>query len=95
MPVAVDVPITQPDHKQIHRRQTLLSLVTDAKRALGKEKNEENIPNLYDYKMERYFNYPVLPADKAPCGTVGILGVLNIYETIPSGIHFSRSWDII
>lgn len=52
-------------------------------RALGKEKNEENIPNLYDYKMERYFNYPVLPADKAPRGTVGIPRVLNIYENYP------------
>ncbi|HHT88899.1 MAG TPA: 2-hydroxyacyl-CoA dehydratase [Clostridiales bacterium] len=52
-------------------------------RGLGKEKNVENIPNLYDYKMNRYFNYPVLPEDQAPRGTVGIPRVLNIYENYP------------
>lgn len=52
-------------------------------RGIGKEKNVENIPNLYDYKMNRYFNYPTLPEDEAPRGTVGIPRVLNIYENYP------------
>ncbi|NLO08371.1 MAG: 2-hydroxyacyl-CoA dehydratase [Clostridiales bacterium] len=52
-------------------------------RGVGKEKNVENIPNLYDYKMDRYFNYPILPEDEAPRGTVGIPRVLNMYENYP------------
>ena len=52
-------------------------------RGIGKEKNVDNVPNLYDYKMDRYFNYPVLPEDEAPRGTVGIPRVLNMYENYP------------
>lgn len=52
-------------------------------RGIGKAKNVENIPNLFDYKMERYFNYPTLPLDQAPRGTVGIPRVLNMYENFP------------
>ncbi|MDD4111963.1 MAG: acyl-CoA dehydratase activase-related protein [Herbinix sp.] len=52
-------------------------------RGIGKAKNVDNIPNLYDYKMDRYFNYPILPKDEAPRGTVGIPRVLNMYENYP------------
>jgi predicted CoA-substrate-specific enzyme activase len=52
-------------------------------RGLGKEKNAENIPNLFDYKLERYFNYPILPPDQAKRGTIGIPRVLNMYENYP------------
>ena len=52
-------------------------------RGLGKEKNVENIPNLFDYKLERYFSYPVLTEEEAPRGTVGIPRVLNMYENYP------------
>lgn len=52
-------------------------------RGLGKEKNVENIPNLFDYKMERYFGYTALPEDAAFRGTVGIPRVLNMYENYP------------
>ncbi len=52
-------------------------------RGVGKEKNVDNIPNLFDYKMERYFNYPALPEDEAPRGLVGIPRVLNMFENYP------------
>jgi len=52
-------------------------------RGLGKEKNAENIPNLYDYKLKRYFDYEPLPEEKAKHGTVGIPRVLNMYENYP------------
>lgn len=52
-------------------------------RGLGKEKNVDNIPNLFEYKLQRYFSYPVLEQDKAPRGTVGIPRVLNMYENYP------------
>lgn len=52
-------------------------------RGLGKEKNAENIPNLYEYKLKRYFDYQALSETEAKHGTVGIPRVLNIYENYP------------
>jgi len=52
-------------------------------RGVGKEKNVENIPNLYDYKLDRYFNYQSLTEEQAKRGTVGIPRVLNMYENYP------------
>lgn len=52
-------------------------------RGLGKEKNIDNIPNLFDYKLERYFSFPALTAEEASRGTVGIPRVLNMYENYP------------
>jgi predicted CoA-substrate-specific enzyme activase len=53
-------------------------------RGLGKEKNAENIPNLFDYKLERYFtHYQPLTKEQAKRGTVGIPRVLNMYENYP------------
>ena len=52
-------------------------------RGLGKEKNKENIPNLFEYKNKRIFDYTPLSAEEAPRGTVGIPRVLNMYENYP------------
>ena len=52
-------------------------------RGLGLEKNKENIPNLFDYKLHRFFDYEALTADKATRGTVGLPRVLNMYENYP------------
>ena len=52
-------------------------------RGLGKEKNIENIPNLFEYKLNRYFDYPVLTKEEAKRGIVGIPRVLNMYENYP------------
>ncbi len=52
-------------------------------RGLGKEKNVENIPNLFEYKLERYFSYPSIPDNQLKRGVVGIPRVLNLYENYP------------
>ena len=52
-------------------------------RGIGGEKNKDNIPNLYDYKLERIFGYTSLPEKEAERGTVGIPRVLNMYENYP------------
>ena len=52
-------------------------------RGIGKQKNANGIPNLFDYKLKRIFDYEVLPADQAKRGTVGIPRVLNMYENYP------------
>ena len=52
-------------------------------RGIGGQKNASNVPNLFEYKMQRLFSYPALEPDKAPRGTVGIPRVLNMYENYP------------
>ncbi|MGE5627139.1 MAG: acyl-CoA dehydratase activase-related protein [Solirubrobacterales bacterium] len=52
-------------------------------RGAGEEKNKENIPNLFEYKYKRIFNYTPLKKEKAPRGIVGIPRVLNLYENYP------------
>ncbi|HHV10355.1 MAG TPA: 2-hydroxyacyl-CoA dehydratase [Clostridiales bacterium] len=52
-------------------------------RGLGKEKNVDNIPNLFEYKLNRYFAYEPLPEAEAVRGVVGIPRVLNMYENYP------------
>lgn len=57
-------------------------------RGLGKTKNENGMPNLYDYKLKRLFSYEPLPLDEAKRGTVGIPRVLNMYENYPFWFTF-------
>ena len=52
-------------------------------RGLGKQKNENNVPNLFEFKLSRIFGYEPLAADEAPRGTVGIPRALNMYEDYP------------
>ena len=52
-------------------------------RGIGKVKNKDNVPNLFEYKYNRLFNYEPLSEEKAYRGTVGIPRVLNMYENYP------------
>lgn len=52
-------------------------------KGIGKEKNKENIPNLFEYKHKKLFSYESLTPDEASRGTVGIPRVLNMYENYP------------
>ncbi|MDO5037850.1 MAG: acyl-CoA dehydratase activase-related protein [Tissierellia bacterium] len=44
---------------------------------------EDELPNLYAYKLKRVFDYDSLEEDQAKRGVVGIPRVLNIYENYP------------
>ena len=57
-------------------------------KALGKGKEREEIPNLYEYKLKRLFAYQPLAPEDAPRGTIGIPRVLNIYENYPFWFTF-------
>ena len=46
------------------------------------EKGEE-LPNLYDYKYNKIFDYKSLTEEEASRGVIGIPRVLNIYENYP------------
>lgn len=43
----------------------------------------KKLPNLFDYKYRRVFNYRSLSSEHAKRGTVGIPRVLNMYENYP------------
>ena len=46
------------------------------------------IPNLYDYKYQRLFQYVPLEINKASRGTIGIPRALNMYENYPFWFTF-------
>jgi len=52
-------------------------------RGLGKSKTNNNIPNLFAYKLHRIFSYEPLSDAEAVRGRVGIPRVLNMYENYP------------
>ncbi len=52
-------------------------------KGFGKEKSSEDIPNLFAYKLKRYFDYAPLTETQAKRGSVGIPRVLNFYENYP------------
>ena len=57
-------------------------------RGLGKEKSENKLPNLFEYKLHRYFDYTPLEESQAGRGTIGIPRVLNMYENYPFWFTF-------
>lgn len=52
-------------------------------RGTGKEKNQNKLPNLFQYKEHRLFSYKPLTSAEAKRGVVGIPRVLNMYENYP------------
>ncbi len=52
-------------------------------RGLGKAKSKNQMPNLFDYKLHRYFDYKPLSKEEAARGDIGIPRVLNMYENYP------------
>ncbi len=57
-------------------------------RGIGGVKNKTGVPNLYEYKLKRVFDYSPLELNEAPRGTVGIPRVLNMYENYPFWFTF-------
>ena len=58
-------------------------------RGEGKTAEEANLlPDLYEYKLERLFDYEPLPPETAVRGVVGIPRVLNMYENYPFWFTF-------
>ena len=60
-------------------------------RGLGKAKSSENIPNLFEYKNKRIFDYEPLSDAEAVRGTIGIPRVLNMYENYPFWATFFKA----
>jgi predicted CoA-substrate-specific enzyme activase len=49
----------------------------------GHSRKNEALPNLYQYKYQRIFNYQPLSPEEATRGSIGIPRVLNLYENYP------------
>ena len=60
-------------------------------RGLGKEKAQNRLPNLFEYKLKRYFDYQPLGKEEAKLGEIGIPRVLNMYENYPFWFTFFTS----
>ena len=52
---------------------------------------KDKLPNMFEYKYKRTFNYKSLEKEEAIRGTVGIPRVLNIYENYPFWHRFFTS----
>lgn len=59
-------------------------------RGLGIDNKKNDIPNLYEYKLKRIFDYEPLEERFAHNGTIGIPRVLNIYEDYPFWATFFK-----
>lgn len=57
-------------------------------RGAGKDRQDNELPNLYDYKLKRLFSYEPLAEEYAKRGTIGIPRVLNLYENYPFWFTF-------
>ncbi|WP_186431033.1 2-hydroxyacyl-CoA dehydratase [Clostridium sp. BSD9I1] len=57
-------------------------------RGVEKESSSEDVPNLFEYKYKRLFNYIPLKKEEAIRGSVGIPRVLNMYENYPFWFTF-------
>ncbi len=52
-------------------------------KGLGKTKASQSVPNVFEYKYHRIFDYEPLPENEAKRGTIGMPRALNIYENYP------------
>ena len=59
-------------------------------RAVSVEEDIVKLPNMYEYKYNRLFDYEPLPIEKAPRGRVGIPRVLNMFENYPFWSEFFK-----
>ena len=59
-------------------------------RGIGEEKSLNALPNLYEYKMKRYFDYTPLTEQEAIKGTIGLPLILNMYENYPFWATFFK-----
>ena len=55
---------------------------------LATQKKQEPLPNLYDWKYHRLFDYTPIPKEQAVRGQIGIPRVLNMYEYYPLWFTF-------
>lgn len=61
------------------------------RRGAGDNRENQDIPNLFAYELQRRFSYTPLRPEQAPRGVVGLPRVLNMYENYPFWFAFFTS----
>ena len=63
----------------------------------GKKNKTSNLPDLYEYKLHRLFDYEPLSEEEANRGSVAIPRVLNMYEDYPFWFTFftKLGWRVV
>ena len=77
------------DHQPVRRRPPLCQR-QPLREGSWQEKVTREVPNLFDYKYHRMFDYEPLTPDVAPRGEIGIPRVLNMYENFPFWATFFK-----
>lgn len=60
-------------------------------RGAGVDAKTRTLPNMFEYKYQRVFDYASLSKEEAPMGEIGIPRVLNMYEDYPFWHRFFTS----
>ena len=65
--------------------------------SFGKGSDAAEVPNLFEYKTHRLFDYEPLAPEDAPRGSVGIPRALNMYENYPFWFTFftKLGWRVV
>ena len=65
--------------------------------SFGKGSEATDVPNLFEYKTHRLFDYEPLAPEDAPRGSVGIPRALNMYENYPFWFTFftQLGWRVV
>ena len=65
--------------------------------SFGKGSDTADVPNLFEYKTHRLFDYEPLAPENAPRGSVGIPRALNMYENYPFWFTFftQLGWRVV
>ena len=65
--------------------------------SFGRGAEASNVPNLFEYKTHRLFDYEPLAPEDAPRGSVGIPRALNMYENYPFWFTFftKLGWRVV
>ena len=77
-----------PSDDQPFQRRKKFITGNRCEKGLGKEKSKNNLPNLFEYKSQRYFGYTPLSEEEASRGVIGIPRVLNMYDNYPFWFTF-------
>ena len=76
------------DEETGKRRRFITGNRCEKGESFGAGKEKSSVPNLFEWKTQRLFDYEPLPLEQAPRGTVGMPRALNMYENYPFWFTF-------
>ena len=85
------------DEKTGKHRRFITGTRCEKGESFGKGSDTADVPNLFEYKTHRLFDYEPLAPENAPRGSVGIPRALNMYENYPFWFTFftQLGWRVV